>query len=63
MVVEQVGRLPVVTRESPRTVIGIVTRSDLLAAHAPRLRAAHTRATPLGVRLAVAMRRKRRSRA
>lgn len=40
MVLEQVGRLPVVTREDPRKVIGIVSRSDLLAAHAPRLRAA-----------------------
>src|ERR1044072_7503564 len=34
MVVEQVGRLPVVTRENPRRVVGIVSRSDLLAAHA-----------------------------
>ena len=40
MVLEQVGRLPVVTRENPRTVVGIISRSDLLAAHAPRLRAA-----------------------
>jgi CBS domain-containing protein len=43
MVVERVGRLPVVRREDPHTVVGIVTRSDLLAAHAPRLRAAHKR--------------------
>jgi H+/Cl- antiporter ClcA/CBS domain-containing protein len=41
MVVEQVGRLPVVTREQPHTVIGIVTRSDLLAAHRKRIDAAH----------------------
>jgi chloride channel protein, CIC family len=40
MVIEQVGRLPVVTRAAPRVVVGIVTRSDLLTAHAPRLRAA-----------------------
>ena len=46
MVIEKVGRLPVVTREHPRTVVGIVTRSDLLAAHAPRLKAERTRATP-----------------
>jgi H+/Cl- antiporter ClcA len=46
MVLEHVGRLPVVTRENPRRVIGIVTRSDLLAAHAPRLEAERTRATP-----------------
>jgi len=39
MVVEQVGRLPVVTRDEPRRVVGIVSRSDLLAAHAPRLKA------------------------
>lgn len=40
MVLEQVGRLPVVRRSAPRRVVGIVSRSDLLAAHAPRLRAA-----------------------
>jgi chloride channel protein, CIC family len=37
MVRENVGRLPVVTREDPRRVIGIVTRSDLLRAHERRL--------------------------
>ncbi|HYV46533.1 MAG TPA: chloride channel protein, partial [Myxococcaceae bacterium] len=37
MVREGVGRLPVVKRDAPRTVIGIITRSDLLAAHAQRL--------------------------
>jgi len=35
--VSGVGRLPVVSRDAPRRVIGIVTRSDLLAAHAQRL--------------------------
>ena len=40
MVLEKVGRLPVVSRESPRVVTGIVSRSDLLAAHEPRLQAA-----------------------
>jgi H+/Cl- antiporter ClcA/CBS domain-containing protein len=40
MVREEVGRLPVVTRDAPRTVIGMVSRSDLLGAHAHRL-AAH----------------------
>ena len=40
MILEGVGRLPVVSREEPRRVVGIVTRSDLLAAHAPRLSAA-----------------------
>ena len=38
MVRENVGRLPVVSREDPRRVIGIITRSDLLSAHARRLR-------------------------
>ena len=38
MVREEVGRLPVVTREDPRRVVGIITRSDLLRAHESRLR-------------------------
>src|SRR5205807_8513503 len=37
MVLARVGRLPVVSRAAPTQVIGIVTRSDLLAAHAQRL--------------------------
>jgi CBS domain-containing protein len=37
MVRENVGRLPVVSREDPSRVIGIITRSDLLSAHAQRL--------------------------
>ncbi|HKT09617.1 MAG TPA: chloride channel protein [Gemmatimonadaceae bacterium] len=37
MVRQGVGRLPVVTRTDPNRVVGIVTRSDLLAAHASRL--------------------------
>ena len=43
MVTQHVGRLPVVSREQPGRLVGIVTRSDLLAAHAPRLRAARDR--------------------
>jgi H+/Cl- antiporter ClcA/CBS domain-containing protein len=43
MVRERVGRLPVVDREHPRRVVGIVSRSDLLAAHEPRLAAAFDR--------------------
>ncbi|MEP6733463.1 MAG: chloride channel protein [bacterium] len=39
MVTQGVGRLPVVERADPRRVVGILTRSDLLAAHAPRLAA------------------------
>lgn len=37
MVRERVGRLPVVSREEPWRVVGIITRSDLLAAHSARL--------------------------
>ena len=40
MVLEGVGRLPVVSRQNPRVVVGILTRSDLISAHAPRLSAA-----------------------
>jgi CBS domain-containing protein len=39
MVTEGVGRLPVVERHAPRRVVGILSRSDLLAAHASRLAA------------------------
>lgn len=39
MVHERVGRLPVVTRKAPRTVVEIISRSDLLDAHEPRLEA------------------------
>ena len=41
MVHERVGRLPVVSRENPRRVLGIVSRSDLLEAHERRLQARH----------------------
>jgi CBS domain-containing protein len=37
MVNHDIGRLPVVQREAPGRMIGIVTRSDLLAAHRRRL--------------------------
>jgi predicted transcriptional regulator len=39
MVLEEVGGLPVVSRDNPRTVVGMISRSDLLRAHAPRLAA------------------------
>ena len=39
MVDHDVGRLPVVSRREPWRVVGIVTRSDLLAAHRTRLAA------------------------
>jgi len=41
MLQEEVGRLPVVTREEPRKAIGILTRSDLIAAHRRRLEETH----------------------
>ena len=37
MVREDIGRLPVVSREDPRKVVGMITRSDLLRAHEKRL--------------------------
>ena len=40
MITEEVGRLPVVSREAPRRVLGMLTRSDLLDAHRSRLDAA-----------------------
>jgi H+/Cl- antiporter ClcA/CBS domain-containing protein len=38
MVLQDVGRLVVVNATEPSRVTGIITRSDVLAAHAPRLR-------------------------
>jgi H+/Cl- antiporter ClcA/CBS domain-containing protein len=38
MVNHDIGRLPVIDRENPSRVIGMITRSDLLAAHRVRLR-------------------------
>jgi hypothetical protein len=38
MVREGVGRLPVVLRENPGKMIGILSRSDILAMHDKRLR-------------------------
>ena len=40
MVMEEVGRLPVVSRDNSLKVVGIISRSDLLSAHRPRLAAA-----------------------
>jgi CIC family chloride channel protein len=37
MVRENIGRLPVVARDRPGKVVGMVTRSDLIAVHARRL--------------------------
>jgi len=41
MVLEQVGRLPVVLRENPLKVVAFITRSDLLRAHGTRLEEEH----------------------
>ncbi len=40
MIRERVGRLVVVCREAPERITGVLTRSDLLLAHAARLDAA-----------------------
>ena len=41
MVREGIGRLPVVSRSAPRKPTGMLTRSDLLAAHRRRLDEMH----------------------
>jgi len=38
MVNHDIGRLPVVSRDDPRNILGMLTRSDLLRAHRARLR-------------------------
>jgi hypothetical protein len=43
MVLERFCRLPVETREDTRLIVGFISRSDLLAAHAPRLAAERDR--------------------
>jgi H+/Cl- antiporter ClcA len=43
MVRAGVGRLPVVERDTPRKVVGMISRSDLLSAHAGRLNAGKPR--------------------
>ncbi len=48
MVREGVGRLPVMSAEDPRRVVGILTRSDLLSAHQRRLHAEHAPEQGLG---------------
>jgi H+/Cl- antiporter ClcA/CBS domain-containing protein len=52
MVQERVGRLPVVSRRDPRRVLGILTRSDLIAAHGRRLDAERPRQPLYGLRWA-----------
>jgi H+/Cl- antiporter ClcA/CBS domain-containing protein len=48
MVEADVGRLLVVQRQAPHALVGIITRGDLLAAHARRLREARRRYRHLG---------------
>ena len=65
MVRSGVGRLPVVSRETPKKVVGIVSRSDLLSAHEDRLDAEHVpeQSLPLSApwsRRSRAQRRRRR---
>ena len=43
MVITTVGRLPILTNEQPGRLCGIITRSDLLAAHGPSLQDKHLR--------------------
>jgi CBS domain-containing protein len=47
MVKEGVGRLPVVSHSDPHKVIGILTRSDLLSAHARRIDENVQRSAPI----------------
>jgi hypothetical protein len=54
-----VGRLPVVTRADPTRVVGIVTRSDLLAAHGRRLVASNRTSRQIEIDLGAFPRRKR----
>jgi chloride channel protein, CIC family len=51
MVHAGVGRLPVVSASAPGELVGIITRSDLLDAHARRLAAAHTATRHLALAL------------
>ena len=51
MVRAGVGRLPVVDRDAPRVVIGMISRSDLLEAHAGRLDAGLRTEGPMRVKL------------
>jgi chloride channel protein, CIC family len=46
MVRHDVGRLPVISRQNPGKLVGIITRSDLLKAHRRRLSETHDRAAP-----------------
>jgi chloride channel protein, CIC family len=49
MVTHNVGRLAVVSRDDPRKLVGIITRSDVLSAHRRRLQ--ESQLTPPAIRL------------
>jgi len=51
MVKHRVGRLAVVSRENPRRMAGILSRSDILSAHEPEIRAAQAKKTFIDLRL------------
>lgn len=53
MVAENVGRLIVVGTEPPQRMVGILTRGDLLAAHARRLKEAHQAGRHIRIRQAI----------
>ncbi|WP_062536476.1 chloride channel protein [Mizugakiibacter sediminis] len=53
MVAENVGRLIVVSRDPPQRMVGILTRGDLLAAHARRLKEAHQAGRHIRIRQAL----------
>jgi H+/Cl- antiporter ClcA/CBS domain-containing protein len=53
MVEREVGRLVVVSKHAPHRMVGIITRGDLLAAHARRLREARHASRHLGGKPAV----------
>jgi CBS domain-containing protein len=55
MVESQVGRLVVVGMQAPHRMVGIITRGDLLAAHAKRLKEAREASRHLGGRKPVAL--------
>jgi H+/Cl- antiporter ClcA len=57
MVRADVGRLPVVARHAPQIVVGIVTRSDLLAAHKRRLAQGHVTEPTINIKGLVPRRR------
>ena len=50
MVAEKVGRLIVVSKDDPHKLVGILTRGDILAAHAQRLREARESSRHLKLR-------------